>query len=44
MTLRLSIQSEVGRLRRVSAVLGAVCSLVWIREPRASTLAVERAW
>ncbi|MFM0690318.1 MFS transporter [Paraburkholderia strydomiana] len=26
------------------AVLGAVCSLVWIREPRASTLAVERAW
>lgn len=26
------------------AVLGAVCSLVWIREPRTSTLAVERAW
>ncbi|OWJ61186.1 MFS transporter [Paraburkholderia caledonica] len=26
------------------AVLGAVCSLVWIREPRASTRAVERAW
>ncbi|CAH2900769.1 MAG: Putative transport protein [uncultured Paraburkholderia sp.] len=26
------------------AVLGAVCSLVWIREPRASTLAVKRAW
>ncbi|MFM0470105.1 MFS transporter [Paraburkholderia strydomiana] len=26
------------------AVLGAVCSVVWIREPRASTLAVERAW
>ncbi|WP_233855811.1 MFS transporter [Paraburkholderia sp. HD33-4] len=26
------------------AVLGAVCSFVWVREPRASTLAVERAW
>jgi MFS transporter, ACS family, hexuronate transporter len=26
------------------AVLGAVCSLVWVREPRAGTLAVERAW
>ncbi|KAA1013100.1 MFS transporter [Paraburkholderia panacisoli] len=26
------------------AVLGAVCSLVWIREPRASTLAMKRAW
>jgi D-galactonate transporter len=26
------------------AVLGAVCSLVWIREPRESTLAMKRAW
>lgn len=31
-------------LAGVIAVLGAVCSLVWIREPRASTLSVERAW
>ena len=26
------------------AVLGAVCSLVWIREPRASALNMKRAW
>ncbi|HYS65390.1 MAG TPA: MFS transporter, partial [Paraburkholderia sp.] len=26
------------------AVLGALCSLVWIREPRASTLRMKRAW
>lgn len=26
------------------AVLGAVCSLVWIREPRASALRMKRAW
>ncbi|CAB3674147.1 MFS transporter [Paraburkholderia rhynchosiae] len=26
------------------AVLGAVCSLVWIREPRASTLTMKGAW
>ncbi|AXF10245.1 MFS transporter [Paraburkholderia graminis] len=26
------------------AVLGAVCSVVWIREPRAGTLTIKRAW